>query len=357
MRSALPKPIHRICGRPMVLHVIDALAELDVARVVVVIGHEAEAVRTAVEAGAPDGVSIEFALQVEQRGTGDAVSVGLGALAEQPVDDQGDLIVLPGDTPLLRASTLAHLVEVHRSHEAGATLLTARIADPTGYGRVLRGRGESVIGIVEHGDATSEQRAIDEVNTSIYCFRRSPLAPVLRRLSPQNAQGEYYLTDAVAVLHDAGYPTVAVMASDAMEAAGVNDRVQLAEAEAAMRKRINERWMASGVTMRDSATTYIDIDVLLDPDVELLAGVALSGGTTVGSGAVIGPDCSIDDCQVGSRARIERTTAHRAVIGAGAMVGPWVLVPEGTSVAAGACVGPSLPDDGERPFAGEAPAR
>ena len=347
MRSALPKPLHRICGRPMVLHVIAALAELDVERVVVVIGHAADEVRAAIEAEAPAGVTIDFALQEHQQGTGDAVSVGLAALPSAAIeDDEDDVIVLPGDTPLLRSSTLVDLVTLHRERGAGATLLTARLKDPTGYGRVVRGRAESVVQIVEHGDATSEQRAIDEINPSIYCFRRSPLAPALRRLSPQNAQGEYYLTDVVSVFHDAGYPTGALVAADPMEASGVNDRVQLAEAETELRRRINEGWMRSGVTMRDPSTTYIDVDVVLEPDVVLLPGVMLSGETVVAAGSVIGPACQLDSCSVGRRARVEVVVARDAMIGDESHVGPFVLLDPGSDVSAGGHVGPRRSIDG-----------
>jgi len=334
MRSSLPKPLHRIGGRPMVLHLIETLASLDVDRVVVVVGHAADEVREAIVASVPPDLNLAFVHQAEQRGTGDAVAVGLSGLPETSVDDE-DVIVVPGDTPLLRSSTLEHLVGVHRSAGAGATLLTTRLADPAGYGRVLRGRGDEVLGVVEHRDASAEQRSIDEVNTSVYCFRRGPLAPALRRLSPQNAQGEYYLTDVVAVLHDAGFPTRAVEASDPEEVAGVNDRIQLAAAEASLRRRINESWMAAGVTMEDPATTYVGLDVVLAADVELLPGVVLSGRTMVASGARIGPACSLDGCDVGRDAVVERSTARGASIGAGATVGPYAVLMEGDDVPVG----------------------
>jgi bifunctional UDP-N-acetylglucosamine pyrophosphorylase / glucosamine-1-phosphate N-acetyltransferase len=255
MRSARPKPLHRLCGRPLVLHVLDALAELDVDRVVVVVGHRGEWVTKTLVDHAPRGIDIEFVEQSEQRGTGDAVAVGLTGLHEEEVPDGGeaesDVVVLPGDTPLLRPPTLAALVRHHRAYDAAATLLTAELPDATGYGRVVRGRDELVTRVVEEADATAEERAVTEVNTSIYCFRRSVLAPSLRRLSPANAQGEYYLTDVVGVLHEAGYRVEALTVGDPMEAAGVNDRAQLAVAEAELRDRINERWMRRGVTMWD----------------------------------------------------------------------------------------------------------
>ncbi|MGH9164720.1 MAG: NTP transferase domain-containing protein, partial [Acidimicrobiales bacterium] len=190
MKSARPKPVHLLCGRPMVLHVIDALAELEVDRVVVVVGHGAERVTKALLDSGPKLI-VDFVEQHVQRGTGDAVSVALTAFPDD--DDDGDIVVLPGDTPLLRPPTLAALVREHRAANAAVAMLTARVADPTGYGRVVRDRHGRVARIVEQADATADELAIDEVNTSIYCFRRSVLAPALRRLSPENAQGEYYL--------------------------------------------------------------------------------------------------------------------------------------------------------------------
>ena len=302
MRSARPKPLHRLCGRPMVLHVLDALAELSVTRVVVVVGHRAEWVTKTLIEHAPPGMAIEFVEQVEQRGTGDAMSVALTGLPDDEGSDDGDVVVLPGDTPLLRPATLAALVHQHRTSDAAATLLTAELDDPTGYGRVVRGRDDSVARVVEHGDATDEELEVDEVNTSIYCFRRSVLAPSLRRLSPANAQGEYYLTDVVEVLYEAGHKVGSVVVEDTMEVAGVNDRAQLAVAEAELRDRINERWMRRGVTMWDPERTYIDVDVELEPDVVLLPGVILQGSCVIGAHAEIGPEVHLVDTVVGEGA-------------------------------------------------------
>ena len=264
MRSDRPKPLHRLCGRPMVLHVLDALAELPVDRVVVVVGHRAEWVTKTLVEHAPPGMAIEFVEQVEQRGTGDAMSVALTGLPDEDGDDDGDVVVLPGDTPLLRPGDPGRAWSAPTGPaDAAATLLTAELDDPTGYGRVVRGRDDAVARVVEHADATDEELEVHEVNTSIYCFRRSVLAPSLRRLSPANAQGEYYLTDVVGVLYEAGHQVGSVVVEDTMEVAGVNDRAQLAVAEAELRDRINERWMRRGVTMWDPERTYIDVDVEL----------------------------------------------------------------------------------------------
>jgi bifunctional UDP-N-acetylglucosamine pyrophosphorylase/glucosamine-1-phosphate N-acetyltransferase len=339
MRSARPKPLHLLCGRPMIMHVIDALGELPIDRVVAVVGHGAERVTKTLQELTPSNLIVDFVEQHVQRGTGDAVAVALTAFPDDDEDD-GDIIVLPGDTPLLRPPTVAALVRAHRTADAAATILTACIPDPTGYGRIVRDKGDRVARIVEHGDATDEEREIVEINTSIYCFRRSVLAPSLRRLSPENAQGEYYLTDVIAVLHDAGYPVISLVVGDPMEAAGVNDRAQLAIAEAELRDRTNERWMRRGVTMLDPERTYIDASVELATDVTLFPGAILQGATSVGAGAEIGPDTRLIDCTVGDGAVVENSVCRQADIGADARVGPFAVLAPGAVVAPGTVTGP-----------------
>ncbi len=336
MRSTRPKPLHQLCGRPMVLHVLDALAEVAVGRVVVVVGHRGEWVSKTLVEHAPASLEIEFVEQVAQRGTGDATAVALTGLPDD--EEDGDVIVLPGDTPLLRPPTLAALVRHHRNHDAAATLLSAVVDDPTGYGRVVRGRDGSVTCIVEHGDAVGEELEVNEINTSIYCFRRSLLAPSLRRLSPANAQGEYYLTDVIGVLADVGYAVQSLVVADPMEAAGVNDRAQLAVAEAELRDRINERWMRRGVTMWDPERTYVDADVQLAPDVSLLPGVVLKGRCRIDAGAEVGPDCMLTDTAVGEHAVIRHSVCDNAVVGARSTVGPFATLQPGSAVAEGAVV-------------------
>jgi bifunctional UDP-N-acetylglucosamine pyrophosphorylase/glucosamine-1-phosphate N-acetyltransferase len=235
---------------------------------------------------------------------------------------------------------LAALVRYHRAADAGATLLTAEVEDPRGYGRVVHGKDDVVCRIVEEVDATEDEKVITEVNTSIYCFRRSILAPALRRLSPANAQGEYYLTDAVAVLFSAGYRVQSLVLPDPMEAAGVNDRAQLAVAEAELRDRINERWMRRGVTMWDPERTYVDAEVELATDVSLLPGVILRGHCIVGEGTEIGPNANLTDTAVGQRATVSESTCDRATIGDGARVGPFCVLAPGAEVPERAVVPP-----------------
>lgn len=339
MKSARPKPLHLLCGRPLVLHVIDALAELDIDRVVVVVGHGAERVTKTLHEDAPLGVAVDFVEQHVQRGTGDAVATALTSFPDDDFTD-GDIVVLPGDAPLLRPATLAALVRTHRVTDAACSILTARLEHPTGYGRIVRGKDDRVRRIVEEADADEDEREIDEINTSVYVFRRSVLAPSLRRLSPENANGEYYLTDVVSVLYDAGYNVVTMVVGDPMEAAGVNDRAQLATAEAELRDRTNERWMRRGVTMLDPERTYIDATVELAPDVTLFPGTLLQGRTVIATGAEIGPDTRLVDCVVGEEAIVEQTVGRQAEVGAQARVGPFAVLSPGTQVAPGTVTGP-----------------
>lgn len=338
MRSARPKPLHLLCGRPMVLHILDVVAQLRPARAVVVVGHGADRVTKTISEAAPAGLAMEFVDQHEQRGTGDAVSAALTAFDEDA--DDADLLVVPGDTPLLRPATLVALVEAHRRSEAAATVLTAVVADPTGYGRVVRGKDGRVARIVEHRDATPDERVVDEINTSIFCFRQGVLAPALRRLSPENVAGEYHLTDVVSVLHDAGYNVVSLVAADAMETAGVNDRAQLAAAEAELRARINDRLMLLGVNMVDPDSTYVDASVRIAADATVFPGAVLQGSTAIAPGAVIGPGSHLVDTRVGAGAEVRQTVAHSAEIGAGAHVGPFAVLEPGHRVADGAVTGP-----------------
>jgi bifunctional UDP-N-acetylglucosamine pyrophosphorylase/glucosamine-1-phosphate N-acetyltransferase len=354
MRSTRPKPLHLLCGRAMLLYVLDSLGDCDVRRAVVVVGHGAERVTKKLQEEAPE-LNLEFVEQRVQRGTGDAVSVGLTAFPDDELDeDDGELIVLPGDTPLLRPATIAALVNAHRESGAACTLLTARIGDPTGYGRVVRGDDGRVHRVVEQADASDDEIAIDEVNTSIYCFRRSVLAPSLRRLSPENAQGEYYLTDVVEVLHGAGYRVEALVADDPAETAGVNDRLQLAAAEAELRRRTNEGWLRRGVTMLDPEHTYVDAAVELASDVTLFPGTMLRGRCVVGAGAELGPDTRLVDCVVGAGAVVEHTVGREAEVGEHAHVGPYAVLEPGSVLPSNHRTGPfytarSTEDTGREP--------
>ena len=337
MKSERPKPLHRLCGKPMLMYVLESLSGCGVERAAIVVGHKADWVTKKIgEERVP--VPVEFVEQRVQRGTGDAALIGLIGLPDDP--DEGDVLVLPGDAPLLRAETISHLVASHRSTDVAATVLTAVVEDPSGYGRVVRGRDGRVTRIVEHGDATPEELEITEFNTSIYCFKRSLLAPALRRLEPDNAQGEYYLTDVVAVLAAAGHAVGSVVAPSAVEASGVNDRMQLAAAEAELRRRTNESLLRSGVTMLDPANTYVDTTVVVGRDVTLFPGTILQGSTEIGDGTEIGPNTRLVDCTVGAGCSIDSSTGHRAVVEDGAIVGPFAHLAEGSTIPADYRTGP-----------------
>jgi bifunctional UDP-N-acetylglucosamine pyrophosphorylase / glucosamine-1-phosphate N-acetyltransferase len=338
MRSSRPKPLHVLCGKPMLLHVVDAVAGLPVGRLVIVVGHGAERVTKTVQDTAPANLAVDFVEQHAPRGTGDAVGVGLTAFPDDDFDD-GDLLVLPADTPLVRTETLAQLLEAHQAGDAACTVLSTFVDEPAEHGRVVHGKGDRVVGIVEADVANPDELAIHEINTSIYCFRKGVVAPALRRLGTDNLRGEYYLSDVVAVLHDAGYRCQAHVVDDPLEAEQVNDRVQLAVVEAELRRRTNERWMLAGVTMLDPERTYVDATVRLATDVTLFPSTMLQGHTVVGAGAQIGPDVRLIDCAVGEGAVVEATTGRDAEIGAHAVVGPYAALSPGAQVAPGARTG------------------
>ncbi len=342
MRSSRPKPLHLICGRPMVMHVIHALELVAPNRTVVVVGHAAERVTKKVQEQSPAWAHVTFVEQTVQRGTGDAAMVGLGAFPGDDLDDTSTVVVLPGDTPLLQPDTVDALVAAHTANEYAATLLTSVLDNPTGYGRVIRAPSKAgdgrVLRIVEQRDANAEELEIKEWNTGMYAFRRDLLGPALRRLSPENAQGEYYLTDVIASLASMGHRIGCVQAP-AAETQGVNDRWQLALAERELRSRTNRRHLLNGVTMLDPRQTFVDVTVQLGRDVTLYPGTILQGQTVVGDGCEIGPDTRLTDCTVGAGAVVEHAVGHDSEVGAGARVGPYAFLPAGSSVAADAVTG------------------
>lgn len=327
----------------MVQHVLDSLSEVDANWVVLVVGHGAERVVKKINEG-PSTLPIHYVEQAEQRGTGHAVSVALSSLPAEVSDEteDADMLVLPGDTPLLDSQTVAALLKQHRETESAATILTVKAPDPTGYGRIVRDKNGRVRKVVEQRDTTPEEAAIDEVNTSVYCFRTSLLGVALRRIDDNNDQGELYLTDAIEILASAGHRIETMVAPDIAWAVGVNDRSQLATAEAELRRRINHKLMLSGVTLVNPEATYIDMDVKVGTDVTIYPGTHLRGTTSIGSGCEIGPDVMLTDCVVGERAAVSRTQGVEATIGDDAQVGPYVVLQSGTEVAPGAKIGPFL---------------
>jgi bifunctional UDP-N-acetylglucosamine pyrophosphorylase / glucosamine-1-phosphate N-acetyltransferase len=321
-RSDLAKVLHRAAGRTLVGHVLEALRPLDLGQVIVVVGHQAEDVRAEVAASGLPGVAT--ALQADQRGTGHAVQQAVPVLA----DGIDRVLVLPGDTPLLTAPTLERLLE--SAEGRAAAMLTAKLDDPTGYGRVLRSGGGSVAGIVEHRDATEDQLAVREINAGMYLVDRPLLEAGLDRLDDDNDQGELYLTDIVSFLTDDGHDVAAVVV-DEDEIAGVNDRRQLADAAAVLHRRHLDHLMAEvGVTVVDPTSTHVDVDVEVGRDTVLLPGTLLEAGTRIGERATVGPNSHLTACEVGDDAVVHSTRGESAVIGAGAEVGPFTHLRPGT---------------------------
>jgi bifunctional UDP-N-acetylglucosamine pyrophosphorylase/glucosamine-1-phosphate N-acetyltransferase len=320
-RSETAKVRHRAAGRSLLAHVLEAVRPLDLAQVVVVVGHQADEVSAEVEAvGVPGTVTV---LQAEQLGTGHAVQQAMPALG--PAIRR--VLVLPGDTPLLTSTTLGGLLAAGTD---GGAMLTADLADPTGYGRVLRADDGTVARVVEHRDATQPERGVTEINAGMYLLDRARLEHALGRLGDDNAQGEVYLTDVLAGLAADGAPVVPVLAA-AEEIAGVNDRAQLAAAARELRRRHLEHLMVEvGVSVTDPATTYVDVDVEVGVDAHLLPGTILEAGTRVGARAVIGPHSHLVACEVGEDATVHSTRAEGATIGAHAAVGPYTHLRPGT---------------------------
>ncbi len=331
MRSGLRKPLHPLAGAPMLAHVVDALGACRPDRIVVVLGPDDEIVAKEMQTRTGH-LPLEVAEQPVPRGTGDAAACGLAALGDPSGDPEaGELIIIPGDAPLLRPATLRALVEHHLAGGAACTLLTARVTDPTGYGRVVRGPEDAVRGIVEQADASPTELALDEICTSVYVVRRSFLGPALRRIRPDNAAGEFYLTDIVQVLARMGHRVEAFTLADASEAQGVNDQAQLAAARAEIRRRVIEGWLREGVSVVDPDTTYVDVTVRLAAGVVLRPGTILEGHTVVGAGTVIGPHTRLVDCAVGAGAVVEMSQGADAEIGPGKHVGPFASLGPATA--------------------------
>jgi bifunctional UDP-N-acetylglucosamine pyrophosphorylase / glucosamine-1-phosphate N-acetyltransferase len=324
MKSATPKVLHRIGGRSLLGHAVAAARALDPEHLVVVVRHERDQVGAHV-AEIDDAAVV--ADQDEVKGTGRAVACGLSALG-RPL--AGTVVVTYGDVPLLSARTLRALVERHKADAGAVTVLTAEVADPTGYGRILRDADGGVAGIVEHKDADDAQRAICEINSGIYAFDAAVLADALGRIGTDNTQGEMYLTDVLGLARGDGRRVTAVRIGDVWQVEGVNDRVQLATLGAELNRRVLDGWMRAGVTVVDPGTTWVDVDVELAPDVTLLPGTQLHGRTTVAGGASIGPDTTLVDCEIGPGAGVVRSHGTGAVIGAGASVGPFSYLRPGT---------------------------
>ena len=331
MRSGRAKVLHELGGRPLVCHVLAALAPLEPERTALVVGHQADAVRAAVEDAGVAGIrDLRIVLQEEQRGTGHAVACAAAAFA----GFRGDVLILYGDVPLIRPATLHTLLDAHRAAGADLTLVTLRFARPAGYGRIIRGADGRVTGIVEEGDASDAQRAITEVNPGLYAARTEALFRLLAELRPDNAQGELYLTDVVGLAARSERRVHTVQTGSAEELAGVNSRAELAHMEAKVRGETVERWMAAGVTFEDPATAYVGPEVTIGRDTVIGPNVQLRGRTRIGEGCRLDGTAYLVDTTLGDRVHLLfGCVADGAEVGPDARIGPFARLRPGTRLA------------------------
>ena len=333
LKSELPKVLHMAAGKPLLAHALAAVREAGVAtRIVVASKRRAELEAALGSAGESDDVS--YVVQDPPNGTGDAVQVGMTAVA----DDVDTILVTLGDAPLIKSETIVHLLELHSSSGASATVLTADAPLPNDGGRVVRGSDDSVDRIVEARDASPDELLLTEINSGVCVFQRKSLTENLARLTPSNAQGELYLTDVFAMLRADGAIVQAFKASYD-ETLGVNDRIQLAEAGAALRRRTAEKWMATGVTILDPQSTFIDASVVIERDAVIHPGTFLEGSTTVASHAEVGPQTRIIDSSIGEGATVTFSVVRGSDVGPQASVGPFASLRAGSKLARGAKLG------------------
>jgi bifunctional UDP-N-acetylglucosamine pyrophosphorylase/glucosamine-1-phosphate N-acetyltransferase len=330
MRSSLPKALHPLAGKPLIRHVLDAVMPIGPARTIVVLGHQADRVR-----GAMEGYPVEIVHQAQQLGTGHAVRQAMDALA----GSSGPVMVLCADTPLLTPETLKNLLDVHGRSKAAVTVMTAIADDPTGYGRVVRGRS-GILRVVEEKDASAAQKQIREVNAGIYCFDRKFLQTALHGIGNRNAQGEYYLPDTISLARRKKLKVGAVLCRDFDETMGINSRFDLSQAEMVLQARTNLRWMLEGVTLQDPATVFIGAEVVIGKDTLVYPNVRLEGKTTVGEGCVLYPGSRVADSTLGSGVTIKDSCViEESRIADRASVGPFAHLRPGTVLGAGSRIG------------------
>lgn len=329
MKSKLYKVLHPVSGQPMVEHIINRVSETNPDQIITIVGHGAEQVKAQL------GERSEYALQAEQLGTGHAVLQAASFLQGK----EGTTLVISGDTPLLTTETLNNLFEYHQGKNASATILTAQAEDPTGYGRIIRDHIGIVEKIVEQKDTTPEEALVQEINTGTYCFDNQALFEALNKVGTDNAQGEYYLTDIIEILKDAGKTVAAYQTEDFDESMGVNDRIALAKANELMRQRINKMHMVNGVSFVDPATTYIDAGVEIGSDTVIEAGVQLQGKTVIGSDCVIGAHSRIVDSVIEDHVAVEHSVIEKSLVKSHADVGPFAHLRPKAEIGEGVHIG------------------
>ncbi len=316
MKSKMPKVLHKVCGKPLSKWVIDASKAAGADKVCAVVGHKAETVKEVL------GDVCEFALQAEQKGTGHAVMQAIDVIK----NSKGEVVILNGDTPLITAETINKAIEYHKNNGNQATVITAILDDATGYGRIVRDNDGSVLKIVEQKDASEEEKKINEVNSGMYVFDAQSLVYALDKITPNNAQGEYYLTDTLEILLSAGKKIGGYAISDNDEIRGINDRVQLNEAENIMQKRINEYHMRNGVTMRNPESVYIEDGVEIGNDTEICQNVTIKSGTKIGSDCVIGSGSMLDRAVIHDGVDVLSSVILESEVDEGTHVGPFAYI-------------------------------
>jgi bifunctional UDP-N-acetylglucosamine pyrophosphorylase/glucosamine-1-phosphate N-acetyltransferase len=316
MQSKLPKVLHPLLGRPMLKYVTDVAQSVGSDPVLIVIGYEGRQVSAAL------GSQYQYIWQHEQLGTGHAIMMAKEVLS----DLEGDLLVLYGDTPLLKEATLKELIALKQKTQAQAAILTTILASPAGYGRIIRNSSDEIAGIIEDKDADFAQKGITEVNTGVYCFTISDLLEAIGELSPANAQGEYYLTDVFKIFFTRGLKIVGLQTNAAVEVMGPNDRLQLANTERLLKLSINDQWMKQGVTIQDPEFTFIAPEVEIGRDTSILPGTFLMGQTKIGPNCIIGPHSRLINSQIGAGTVVQFSQVVNADLKPGKIIGPFASI-------------------------------
>ena len=316
MKSKIPKVLHEVMGKPMIKRVIDTACELGAQNICVVTGHKSNEVQEALK-----NENVTFAVQEKQLGTGHAVMQ-----AEKYINDDEDVLILYGDTPLIKAETLQKLIDYHRSEDNGVSIISAVVDNSEGYGHIIRDKNGNFVKNVEYKDATEEEKLVKEINSGIYCFKGSSLKKALKLITNDNVQGEYYLPDALEIILKNDEKVNALSIGDVTEFFGVNNRIQLAEANKIMQKRINEKHMLNGVTIISPEDTYISDDVEIGCDTIIYPGCVFEGKTVIGEDCKVGPDVRLTDMKLSDNVTIQYTVAMESEVGSGTKVGPYAYI-------------------------------